>query len=192
MPGRVGFSRTTPVRGWHYANNAHPLSIDDLADPMKDEVAARAASLLRQCRVATLGAMHDGAPGLSMVPYAVLPEPFALVVLVSALSAHTKDMVREPRVGLLVREPERAEAPVHALARVSLEATAQPLAADDPRYAPARAAYAGRFPDMAMLFGLDDFTLFALTPDIVRAVLGFAQAHSLTPATLASAWRAGA
>jgi heme iron utilization protein len=87
---------------------------------MKDEAAVRAASLLRGCRVAALGALHDGAPGLSMVPYAILPEPFALIVLVSELAAHTQDMVREPRVGLLVAEPERADAPAHTLARVAI------------------------------------------------------------------------
>ena len=44
-----------------------------------------------------------------------------------------------------------------------------------------------RFPDMAMLFGLGDFTLFAIEPTAVRAVTGFAQAHSLTPAALGRA-----
>jgi putative heme iron utilization protein len=38
-----------------------------------------------------------------------------------------------------------------------------------------------------MLFELGDFELFAIEPVAVRAVMGFAQAHSLTPATLAGA-----
>jgi len=156
---------------------------------MKAEAAA-AAALLRGRQVAALATLHDGTPGVSMVPYAVLADPFALIVLVSALSAHTKDMAREPRVALLVNDAERAGTPAHTLARVSLDAIAAPLAPDDPRYGPARAAYVERFPDMAMLFGLGDFTLYALAPGAVRAVLGFAQAHSLTPATLAAACRA--
>jgi hypothetical protein len=45
---------------------------------------------------------------------------------------------------------------------------------------------------MTMLFDLGDFALFALEPVAVRAVLGFARAHSLTPDTLARAVRAGA
>jgi len=122
-----------------------------------------------------------------MVPYAIRSDPFALIVLVSTLSAHTKDMLAQPQVGLLVLEAEREGVPAHTLARVSLEAVAQPLAADDPGYAAARASYRARFPDMAMLFDLGDFTLFALTPRAIRAVLGFAQAHSLTPDAFARA-----
>ncbi|MEP7180706.1 MAG: pyridoxamine 5'-phosphate oxidase family protein [Betaproteobacteria bacterium] len=159
---------------------------------MKEEAAVRAASLLHRCRAATLGVLHDGAPGLSMVPYAIHPDPFALIILVSALAAHTQDMDREPRVGLLVMDPERDDTPAHTLARVAIEATVQRLAADDARYATARAAYTARFPDMTMLFELGDFALFALEPVAVRAVLGFASAHSLTPETLARAVRAGA
>jgi putative heme iron utilization protein len=40
---------------------------------------------------------------------------------------------------------------------------------------------------MTGLFGLGDFRLFAIEPESVRVVLGFAQATSLTPATLAAA-----
>jgi hypothetical protein len=96
-------------------------------------------------------------------------------------------MRAQPKIGVLVAEAERQGAPVHALARVSLEASARVLAVDDPIYASARASYVARFPDMAMLLDLGDFKLYALAPCAVRVVLGFAQAHSLTPETLASA-----
>ena len=155
---------------------------------MKSEAARRAARLLRECRVAALGTLHDGAPAVSMVPYAVVADPFALVVLVSALSAHTRDMRQSPRVALMATEPEHPDRPVHALARVSLDVQAIPLEHADEHHAAAQAAYAARFPDMTMLFGLGDFALFTLAPLAVRAVFGFAQAHSLTPAALARAW----
>jgi putative heme iron utilization protein len=51
----------------------------------------------------------------------------------------------------------------------------------------AHAAYAARFPDMTGLFELGDFRLFAIEPQAVRVVLGFAQAASLEPATVAAA-----
>ena len=154
---------------------------------MKTEAATVAGALVRQRRVAALGTIHAGAPAVSMVPYAIRSGPFALIILVSALSAHTKDMLDQPQVAVLVTEPEREGTPAHTLARVSLEAIARPLAADDPGYGAARAGYGARFPDMAMLFELGDFTLFALTPRAVRAVLGFARAHSLAPDALARA-----
>jgi hypothetical protein len=154
---------------------------------MKTEAAHTAALLLRDSRVAALGTLHDGAPAVSMVPYALVPDPFALIVLVSALATHTRDMAASPRVGVLVTAAPAPDRPAHTLARVALEARAVPLAADDPRHAAARRLYAGRFPDMAMLFELGDFSLVLLEPLAVRAVLGFAQAHSLSPAALAQA-----
>jgi putative heme iron utilization protein len=154
---------------------------------MKEASAARAAELLRACRVAAVGTVRNGAPALSLVPYAIGIEPLAFIVLVSALAAHTKEMRAEPRVALLVSEPETGVVTAHALARVALAGEARPIAPADPAYATMRAHYETRFPDMAMLFGLGDFTLFAIEPTAVRAVTGFAQAHSLTPAALARA-----
>jgi putative heme iron utilization protein len=154
---------------------------------MKQETARRAAELVRQCRVATLGTLHDNAPLVSMVPFAVLQAPFAFIVLVSGLSAHTRDMLADPRVSLLVMEPEVAGAPVHALARISVSGEARPIRPDDPSFVAARAAYAARFPDMTGLFELGDFGLFAIRPVAVRVVAGFAQAHTIEPDTLAQA-----
>ncbi len=154
---------------------------------MKDEAARRGAELVRRCRVAALGTLHDHAPQVSMVPYAVLQAPFAFVLLVSGLASHTRDMLADPRVSLLAMEPEVAGEPVHALARISVTAEARPVRPDDVNFVAARAAYAARFPDMTGLFELGDFGLFALRPRAVRVVAGFAQAHSISPDTLAEA-----
>ena len=158
---------------------------------MKDAAAARAAALVARTMTASLGTLHEGAPSVTMVPFALLPDPFAFVVLVSGLASHTRDMLADRRVGLLVVEAEGGATPAHALARVALQGSADPLDADDPRYAAARACYAQRFPAMTGLFDLGDFRLFAIEPAAVRVVLGFAQATSLTPATLAAALAVG-
>jgi len=154
---------------------------------MKDEAAARAAALLHRCTVAALGTLHAGAPSVTMTPYALAADRFEFLLLVSGLSAHTRDMLADPRVGLMVLEPEGGATPSHALARVSIQGTARALAHDDPGYGMAHAAYAARFPDMTGLFELGDFRLFVIEPQSVRAVLGFAQAASLEPATVAAA-----
>jgi putative heme iron utilization protein len=159
---------------------------------VKDETADRAAGLLRACRVAALGTLRDGAAAVSMVPYAIAAEPFALVVLVSALAAHTKQMQASPSVGLMVLEPESGAKPPHTLARVSMQGRAAPVLPDDPRYRAVRAAYAARFPDMTGLFELLDFTLYTIVPDEVRVVAGFAQAASISPDSLARALRSAA
>jgi len=154
---------------------------------MKDEAAARAAALIRRCTVASLGTLHDGAPSVTMTPYALLTEPLAFLILVSGLAAHTRDMLADARVGLMVLEPEGGATPSHALGRVALQGSARALARDDPVYDMAHGAYAARFPDMTGLFQLGDFRLFAIEPRAVRVVLGFAQAASLEPASLAAA-----
>jgi putative heme iron utilization protein len=158
---------------------------------MKDAAAARAAALVARTMTASLGTLHEGAPSVTMVPFAPLPDPFAIVVLVSDLASHTRDMLADPRVGLLVVEAEGGATPPHALARVALQGRAALLHQDDPRHAAARACYVQRFPDMVGLFDLGDFRLFAIEPGTVRVVLGFAQATSLTPATLAAALAVG-
>ena len=156
---------------------------------MKEPLADRAAELVRHCNVAALGTLRDGVPSVSMVPYAVMADPLTFVVLVSALSAHTKEMLRNPNVALMIMEPETDTKPPHTLARVSMQAKAESLAKDDPRLGAARAVYVARFPDMVGLFELGDFTLFAITPATVRVIAGFAQAASITPASMARSVR---
>lgn len=151
---------------------------------MKEESARSAASLMRRCRVAALATLRDGAPGVSMVPYALTLDPIAVIVLVSELAAHTGEMRADPRVALLITEPE-SDARPHELARVSIQGTAAPLALNDARHALARAAYLTRFPDVSGLFDLGDFHLFAIAPATIRVVAGFARAASITPALLA-------
>ena len=157
---------------------------------VKDQSAARAAELVRRCRVAALGTLRDGAPSVSMVPYAILEKPFAFIVLVSTLAAHTREMLADGNVGLMIMEPESEVRPAHTLARVSMQGRAEPIAQDNPRYAAVRAVYSARFPDMVELFELGDFTLFAIVPTAVRVVMGFAQAASVTPESLAESVRA--
>ena len=156
---------------------------------VKEQAAGRAAELVRRCKVAALGTLHHGAPSVSMVPYAIIEDPFAFVVLVSALSAHTKEMLRDPNVALMIMEPETDMKPPHTLARMSMQGRAEPLSQDHSRFGAARAAYSARFPDMVGLFELGDFMLFAIAPATVRVIAGFAQAASITPASIACSVR---
>jgi len=155
-----------------------------MSEGSKSESAAEAAGLVRRCKVAALGTVRGGAPSVSMVPYAIVDSPFAFVVLVSALAAHTKDLHASGVVGLMVMEPESGAQPVHALPRVSIQGKAEPIVQDDPRYAAVRAAYSARFPDMTNLFYLRDFIFFSIVPTEVRVVTGFAQAASISAEAL--------
>jgi putative heme iron utilization protein len=137
--------------------------------------------------IASLGTLHEGDPYVSMVPFALLPDASALVIHVSQLSSHTKDMVEHPRISLLVVVADTAGAPAQALARVTLQGRAERYTASTPGYASAQEAYLSRFPQAASTFALPDFSLFAIRPLSIRFIAGFAQALTLTPTAFASA-----
>jgi len=151
---------------------------------MNETAAAQLVELLRERRVAALGTLHAGAPYVSMVPYAIVPDGSGLLIHVSRLASHTKDMNADPRVSLLITQELETGGSALALPRASIQGMAQEVAADAPELPALSAAYLERFPDAAQLFGFADFSLFKIQPESVRFVAGFAQAHSCTGETL--------
>jgi hypothetical protein len=158
---------------------------------MDADTAALLASLIRGRSVAALATLHDGDPFASMIPFAAVvagPSPrLRFVTHVSRLSAHTRDMLADPRVCLLIMAAESAGVPPQALPRVSVPCVAEFVPAEHPDYEPLRAAYLERFPHAADYFLLGDFSLVALAPQSARFIAGFARASTLSPADLAAA-----
>ncbi len=147
---------------------------------MNAEMMKRLARLLRERTTAALGTLRAGAPFVSMVPYAIAADGAGFVVHVSELSAHTKDMLADARVSLLVAEAEGGGKSPLALERASVQGAAVPIAADSPELSAFRAAYLARFAEAEQLFGFADFSLFLIRPVSARFVAGFGQAHSLS------------
>lgn len=141
--------------------------------------------LLTERPVAALATLHRGEPALSMVPFVLPPGEAHLVIHVSALAPHTRDMQAHARVGLLVMAEPAPGQPPQALPRVALQADAAMLGRDDPEDAAARAAYLARFPDAATMFELADFSIVVLRPLSARLVAGFGRAHALVGEALA-------
>lgn len=145
-----------------------------------DEAHARALRALLEAQdLAALGTLHGGEPFVSMVPFALLPDA-TFVVHVSALAAHTRDMLAHPAVSLLVTAPRVPDVPTQAVARVTVQGDAQRIEDADPLHPRAKQAYLARFPTSAVTFGLGDFSLFAVRPRTARFVGGFAQAKTVT------------
>ena len=147
--------------------------------------------LLRTQEVAALGTLHQGQPYVSMVPFALRPGSTDFIIHVSQLAAHTKDMLASPQVSLLVIAPPTPEVMAQELARITVQGEAMQLVAGTPGHAAAKTAYLARFPQSEMMFGFSDFALFAIVPESIRFVGGFAQATTLSPETLASALNEG-
>ena len=154
---------------------------------MDPDLSTRLRTLIRSQEVAALGTLHDGAPFVSMVPYALLPEGAGFVIHVSALASHTKDMVASPAVSLMVMAAPSPEVPSQALARVTIQGEAVRIPSEAPIHEMAKRLYLERFPQSAQTFELGDFALFAIRPRSARYVGGFAQAKTLTAEGLARA-----
>jgi hypothetical protein len=152
---------------------------------MNETAAAQLKQLLQQRSVAALGTLHAGAPYVSMVPYAIAPDSSGMLIHVSGLASHTKDMRADARVSLLVTQEEGGGTSALALVRTSIQGTAQEIAVDAPDLPAFRAAYLERFPDAAQLFGFADFSLFRIQPESVRFVAGFGEAHSFSAESFA-------
>lgn len=142
-------------------------------------------TLLESRPVAALGTLHRNEPAVSMVPYALLAAEPRFVIHVSGLATHTKDMLENPAVSLLVMDAvEAADSPL-ALPRASIQGLARPCLPESTDYAAAKAAYLARLPDAADLFTFADFSLFLIEPRMVRYVAGFGKAMSVTATQLA-------
>lgn len=155
-----------------------------MADP---DLIRKLRELVEAQTVASLGTLHEGAPYVSMVPFALLAGAPAFVIHVSGLAAHTRDMLANPQVSLMVMAVPSPEVPPQALARVTFQGEAAPIPEDAPIHRAAKHAYLARFPSSAQTFELGDFALFAIRPTSARFVGGFAQAKTLGPEGLAQA-----
>jgi len=147
---------------------------------MDADLTGQLAQLVRARSTAALGTLHDGAPFVSMVPYAIAGDGTGFLIHVSRLAAHTKDMLANARVSLLVAQTEGGDTSPLALARVTVQGEAQAIARESAEQAAYRVAYLARFPDSEPMFGFGDFSLFLIRPVSARFVAGFGQAHSLS------------
>jgi hypothetical protein len=153
-----------------------------------DTALASLAQLLRAQRLAALGTIHAGAPFVSMVIYAEAPDFSAFYLHLSQLALHTRDLLADPRVSLMVAEADQSASrnPL-TLGRVSLQGAVAAIPADAPEHASAKALYLARFPFAEFNFTLGDFALYVFTPQSGRYVGGFARAFDLTPDDLRQA-----
>ena len=132
--------------------------------------------------IAALGTVQGGEPFVSMVPFAIEPKSGKLIIHVSTLAAHTKHMLENARVSLMVMAAPSPDVSAQATPRVTIQGTAAQLDKASIEYEEAKAVYVERFPQSLDLFGFADFSLFTIAVTSARFVAGFAQAMTLTKA----------
>ena len=146
--------------------------------------AARLVIAHRWAALATLG--EDG-PAASMVAYAPESDLSSLVLFLSGLSEHTRNLIAHPRVALVVSEVDPGSGDPQTLARASVKGTAGIVERTAPEFDTVWRTYVGRFPDAAPRIALGDFSLFRVVIGEVRYVGGFAQAGTIPVGRLAAA-----
>lgn len=151
-----------------------------------EEVQAAWVHLTEEVRTGVLLTLRNERPFGSHVPYVFGEHWTRAYIHVSRLALHTEHLLRDPRVGLFVSEPDRPGKNPLSLQRMNLQGEAVLLDVDAPAYAEVKERYLARFPQSAMMFGFADFSLWELRLQDAHLVLGFGQAYhaqATTPLT---------
>jgi heme iron utilization protein len=151
------------------------------------------AALVRDHRQAVLATLDErGHPYTAMVAYTPEPDFGAVLLHLADLAAHKRHLRADPRVSLLLFQPDNGRTEILQHQRLSLTCRAAIVPKDGPAFSAAREVYLGRFPQHKMMFELGDFDLVRLTVDHGLLNAGFGRAFPVTPADLAAASRVAA
>lgn len=135
---------------------------------------ARAArQLLRAHRygaLCTLSKKFDGHPFGSITPYLV-DHDGSLLILISTLAEHTRNIQHDPRVSLITHNQEAPH--IQTQGRVTVVGTAAPVA--DREGAGKR--YLRYFPEARTYFAMHDFSFYRIVPQAIRFIGGFGKIH---------------
>ena len=143
----------------------------------KAAIVWQARTLLRGARSATLATTEDGQPYAALVTPAPAPD-LSLLLLLSGLSAHTRQLRENGRCALMVMGEPTGPNPQTA-PRLTVTGIAEPE--PDPAL---KARWVARHPYAAFYAELPDFRLIRIRPTSGHFIGGFASAHRLTAADL--------
>ncbi len=150
--------------------------------------ATEAVRLVRSVRWAALATTGEPGPLASMVSYAPEPSMAGLLMFLSRLARHTRNVETSPFASLAISVPDRPDiADPQTLPRVSVQGRVELIDRDDPGFPTAWKRYTDRFPNAAPRLQLGDFSLYRLIPDEARYVGGFGAARTIPGDALAAA-----
>lgn len=137
-----------------------------------------ARSLLRRSRQGALATLMAGSgdPYCSLVNVASAPDG-SPILLISRLAIHTKNILADPRVSVML--DERAPGDPLEGARIMLAGTAAQAQGDDA--ALLRRRYLAAHPSAETFVDFADFSFFRITPKGLHLVAGFGRIIDLAP-----------
>lgn len=167
---------------------AQPPGARPASDPIRptDETARTLArELLRSARSGALATLaRDGHPASSLVSLATDIDG-APLILISALSAHTGNLIADPRASLLIASTGKGDPLAHA--RITLKLAARRVSRETAEGERVRRRFLARQPKAALYADFGDFSFFSL--EILGASLngGFGRAYELAASDILSA-----
>jgi putative heme iron utilization protein len=135
--------------------------------------AREARQLLRAHRYGALGTLSkkfDGHPFGSITPYLV-DHDGSLLILISTLAEHTKNIAADPRVSLITHNQRSPH--IQTQGRVTLMGTAELVPDRDA----AGQRYLRYFPEAQTYFAMHDFSFYRIAPQAIRFIGGFGHIH---------------
>ena len=136
-------------------------------------IAHEARRMLRAHRygaLCTLSKKLDGYPFGSITPYLV-DHDGSLLILISALAEHTKNIRHDPRVSLITHDQQDPH--IQAQGRVTVTGNAE-HEPDRNRVGPRYLRY---FPEAETYFSMQDFSFYRIRPLAIRYIGGFGKIH---------------
>ncbi len=161
-----------------------PPAPKDPIRPTDDDARLLARGLLRAARfgsLATLG--RDGHPAASLVSLATDSDGTPLI-LVSALSGHTGNLLADPRASLLIAPGGKGDPLAHA--RITLKLRARKVERESKDRPRIRRRFLARQSKAALYADFGDFSFFALPIEGASLNGGFGRAYELGPADILS------
>lgn len=146
---------------------------------MSGEARDACAALLdsvKSLHMATLG--EDGHPHCGYTPF--LRDGRDFLIFTSQLAVHTRNLLLNPQVSIMLIADEHASRQIFARTRVSYHCRAEPVAREHPDWESLLDRYQAHLGNtVKMLRTLPDFVLFRLRPESGQFVMGFGQAYAL-------------
>ncbi|MDH2919110.1 MAG: DUF2470 domain-containing protein [Sideroxydans sp.] len=135
--------------------------------------AIEARKMLRAHRygaLSTLSKKFDGHPFGSITPYLV-DHDGSLIILISGLAEHTKNILHDPRVSLITHDQRDAQ--IQTQGRITLLGNAALITDKDT----IGARYLRYFPEAQSYLRMHDFAFYRIQPIAIRYIGGFGKIH---------------
>jgi putative heme iron utilization protein len=136
-------------------------------------IAREARLMLRAHRygaLCTLSKKFDGYPFGSITPYLVGHDG-SLLILISTLAEHTKNILCDPRVSLITHD--HRDPHIQAQGRVTFIGNAEP----EPNREQVGIRYLRYFPEAHTYLAMHDFSFYRIRPIAIRFIGGFGRIH---------------